>query len=63
MYMAHLGVAVFIIGVSLSEGMKAYYEGVNSTGDNIKISNFNVYFSKIDRIKKRNWLSETRYSL
>ena len=30
--MAHLGVAVFIIGVSLSEGMKTYYEGVNSTG-------------------------------
>ncbi len=59
MYMAHLGVAVFIIGVSLSEGMKTYYEGVNSTGNNIKISNFNVYFSKIDRIKKENWLSET----
>ena len=32
MYLAHLGVAIFILGVSLSEGMKTYYEGVKTVG-------------------------------
>ena len=59
MYLAHIGVGIFVLGVSLSEGMKTYYEGVNKVGNSIQLSNFNIQFSKIERLKKENWLSET----
>ena len=59
MYLAHLGVAVFILGVSLSEGMKTYYQGVESLNNKIKVNNFTILFSKLEKIKKENWISET----
>ena len=59
MYLAHLGVAVFILGVSLSEGMKTYYQGVESLNNKIKVNNFTIFFSKLEKIKKENWISET----
>ena len=59
MYFAHIGVAVFILGVSLSEGMKTYYQGVESLNNKIDIANFTITFSKLDKFKKENWISET----
>jgi cytochrome c-type biogenesis protein CcmF len=59
MYFAHIGVAVFILGVSLSEGMKTYYQGVESLNNKIYVANFTITFSKIDKFKKENWISET----
>ena len=53
-----MGVGVLILGVSLSEGMKVYYEGVNTLGSKIKISEFDIHFSKIEKEKKENWISE-----
>ena len=44
MYFAHLGVAIFILGVSLSEGMKTYYQGVESLNNKIKINDFTNKF-------------------
>ena len=59
MYLAHLGVAIFILGVSLSEGMKTYYEGVKTVGSSLQLSGFDIKFQKLERLKKQNWLSET----
>ena len=58
MHLAHIGVAVFIFGVSLSEGMKTYYQGVKSLKSTIKIDDFIINFSKLDRLNEKNWLSE-----
>ena len=59
MYLAHLGVAILILGVSLSEGMKTYYEGVKTVGSSLQLSGFDIKFQKLERLKKQNWLSET----
>ncbi len=59
MYFAHIGVAVFILGVSLSEGMKTYYQGVESLNSKIHVENFTITFFKLDKFKKENWFSET----
>ena len=58
MHLAHIGVAVFILGVSLSEGMKTYYQGVKSLKSTIKIDDFVINFSKLDKLNEKNWLSE-----
>ena len=58
MHLAHIGVAVFILGVSLSEGMKTYYQGVKNLKSTIKIDDFVINFSKLDRLNEKNWLSE-----
>ena len=59
MYLAHMGVGIFILGISLSEGMKTYYEGVNRPGSRIKISDYSIQFAKLEKLKKENWVSET----
>ena len=59
MYLAHLGVAIFILGVSLSEGLKTYYEGANKVGSSIKISDFSIKFLEVEKLKRENWVSET----
>ncbi|RPH06695.1 MAG: heme lyase CcmF/NrfE family subunit [Alphaproteobacteria bacterium TMED93] len=59
MYFAHIGVAVFILGVALSEGMKTYYQGVESLNNKINVADFTITFSKLDKFKKENWISET----
>ena len=59
MYIAHMGVGIFILGISLSEGMKTYYEGVNRPSSRIKISDYSIQFSKLEKLKKENWVSET----
>ena len=58
MHLAHIGVAVFILGVSLSEGMKTYYQGVKSLKSTIKIDDFVINFSKLEKLNEKNWLSE-----
>ncbi|MDC3024285.1 hypothetical protein OA264_02315, partial [Alphaproteobacteria bacterium] len=59
MYFAHIGVAIFILGVSLSEGMKTYYQGVESLNKKIIVSDYIITYSKLEKLKKENWLSET----
>ncbi len=59
MYFAHIGVALFILGVSLSEGLKTYYQGVETLNNKIEVNRFTISFKKLEKIKKENWLSET----
>ena len=59
MYFAHIGVAIFILGVSLSEGMKTYYQGVESLNKKIIVSDYIITYSRLEKVKKENWLSET----
>ncbi len=58
MYLAHLGVALFILGVAISEGKKQYYEGAIMVGDEIKIDNFEITLNKISNERVKNWISE-----
>ena len=58
MYFAHIGVAIFILGVSLSEGMKTYYQGVETLNNKIEVNKFTISFSKLEKLKKQNWISE-----
>ena len=53
MHLAHIGVAIFILGVSLSEGMKTYYQGVKSLKSTIKIDDFVINFSKLDKLNEK----------
>ena len=39
--------------------MKTYYQGVESLNNKIDIANFTITFSKLDKFKKENWISET----
>ncbi|PPR27388.1 MAG: Cytochrome c-type biogenesis protein CcmF [Alphaproteobacteria bacterium MarineAlpha9_Bin4] len=59
MYLAHLGVGILILGISLSEGMKTYYEGVNEIKSEIRVSDYTIKFNNIEKQKKENWISET----
>ena len=40
MYIAHIGLAVFILGVAISDSKKTYYEGVMKKKQIIKVDKF-----------------------
>ena len=58
MYVAHLGVAVFILGVAISDFKNKYFEGILKNGDEIKIANYNINFHRIDIVEENNWIAE-----
>mgnify|MGYP001295586367 CR=1 FL=1 len=58
MYLAHLGVAIFILGVAISEAEKKYFEGALEIGDDIIIDKFKIAFKDVKNEKLNNWISE-----
>ena len=52
MHFAHIGVAVFILGVSFSEGMKTYYQGVKSLKSKLSFRLYNKY-SKLEKLNEK----------
>ncbi len=59
MYLAHLGLAVFILGVAISDSKKVYFEGVMKEQEIVKVDRFNIQLKKIIEKKEKNWISET----
>ena len=60
MYFAHIRSCSIYIRSFLSEGMKTYYQGVESLNNKIKVNNFTIFFSKLEKLKKENWISGNR---
>ena len=58
MYVAHIGLAVFILGVSISDSHKQYYEGVLLEGQSTKVEKYTILFSEVNEIREKNWLAE-----
>ena len=58
MYLAHLGVGVLILGITLSDHMKQYYEGTLLQGTSIRIADYDIKFLKTKKIKEKNWVAE-----
>ena len=58
MYLAHLGVAIFILGVAISEAEKKYFEGTLEIGDDIIIDKFKISLKDVKNEKLNNWISE-----
>ena len=59
MYIAHIGLAVFILGVAISDSKKIYYEGVMREKQIIKVDKFVIKLSDILEVKEKNWISQT----
>ena len=59
MYIAHIGLAVFILGVAISDSKKTYYEGVMREKQVIKLDKFAIKLSDIYEIREKNWISQT----
>ena len=59
MYLAHLGLAVFILGVAISDSKKVYYEGVMKEQEIVKVDRFKIQLKEIIEKKEKNWISET----
>jgi cytochrome c-type biogenesis protein CcmF len=58
MYVAHIGLAIFILGVAISDSKKIYYEGVLKVGQSINIADYGINFLEVSKQKEKNWLSE-----
>ena len=58
MYLAHLGIAIFILGVAISEAEKKYFEGTLEIGDDIIIDKFKIALKDVKNEKMNNWISE-----
>ena len=58
MSLAHLGVAVFIIGVTVSSAWREDIEKSISLGDEIFIKNYKLIFSSYDKIQGPNWVAD-----
>ena len=59
MYMAHIGLAVFILGVAVSDSKKIYYEGVMTEKQTIKLDQFVIKLSEVLEDRQKNWISQT----
>ena len=59
MYIAHMGVAVFIFGVAVSDTKNKYFEGVLREGEKTSVAEYSINFLKVEEIEKKNWISET----
>ena len=58
MYVAHIGLGVFILGVAISDSKKVYYEGALVQGQSVNVERFKIKFSGIIKQEEKNWLSE-----
>ena len=58
MYLAHFGLAVFILGVAISDSKKVYYEGVMKEKEIVKVEKFKIQLKKILEKKEKNWISQ-----
>ncbi len=58
MYVAHLGLAVFILGVTVSDSRKKYFEGVLLEGQSVQIQNYSILFDKVIENREKNWIAE-----
>jgi cytochrome c-type biogenesis protein CcmF len=59
MYLAHFGLAVFILGVAISDSKKLYYEGVMKEKEIVKVEKFKIQLKEIVEKKEKNWISRT----
>ena len=59
MYLAHFGLAVFILGVAISDSKKLYYEGVMKEKEIVKVEKFKIQLKEILEKKEKNWISQT----
>ena len=59
MYLAHFGLAVFILGVAISDSKKLYYEGVMKEKEIVKVEKFKIELKEIVEKKEKNWISQT----
>ena len=59
MYLAHFGLAVFILGVAISDSKKVYYEGVMKEKEIVKVEKFKIQLKEILEKKEKNWISQT----
>ncbi len=59
MYLAHFGLAVFILGVAISDSKKVYYEGVMKEKETVKVEKFKIQLKEILEKKEKNWISQT----
>ena len=60
MYLAHFGLAVFILGVAISDSKKVYYEGVMKEKEIVKVEKFKIQLKEIIEKKEKNLISQTR---
>ena len=58
MYVAHLGVAIFILGVAVSDTKQKYFEGILRVGDFKKVAGYNINFIKVNEKEEKNWIAE-----
>ena len=58
MYIAHLGLAVFILGVAVSDTKKKYFEGVLEKGQTTKVDEYTIKLQNVIEINKKNWIAE-----
>ena len=58
MYLAHFGLAVFILGVAISDSKKVYYEGVMKEKEIVKVEKFKIQLKEILEKKEKNWISQ-----
>ena len=58
MYVAHLGLAIFILGVAVSDTKKKYFEGVLKQGQTTKIYKYTITLQNVIEINQKNWIAE-----
>ena len=58
MSLAHIGVAVFVIGVTVSSAWRVELEKTIILGDNLFIKDFKINFSSFDKVEGPNWIAD-----
>ncbi len=58
MSLAHIGVAIFVIGVTVSSAWKVEIERSISIGEDLFIKNYKISFDSYSEVKGPNWIAE-----
>ncbi|MDA9559006.1 heme lyase CcmF/NrfE family subunit [Alphaproteobacteria bacterium] len=58
MYVAHLGVAVFILGVAVSDTKNKYFEGILKVGESTEVASYQIKFLEVSKNTDKNWIAE-----
>ena len=58
MSLAHIGVAIFVIGVTVSSAWRIELEKTIKLGDDLYIKDFKINFSSFDKVEGPNWISD-----
>ena len=58
MYVAHLGVAVFILGVAISDTKNKYFEGILKVGTSTEVASYQIKFLEVSKNTDKNWIAE-----